>query len=148
MWQGLQQNSYTHKIPSWKLGRMLTTPLPFLIRSSMTKIWTPDSEMKSQMLCWWSQPRTYYNYGAQRCQNRSIHSSSLTQSFFGRLFLEIPLDTDFWIWHQKQRLQWKINNRDCIKLKAFCAAKEISSHQHVEKTTYWRGENICKLPNW
>lgn len=139
MWQGLQQNSYTHKIPSWKLGRMLTTPLPFLIRSSMTKIWTPDSEMKSQMLCWWSQPRTYYNYGAQRCQNRSIHSSSLTQSFF--FWKTVSWDPS-WHWFldltPEAKATMKNKQQGLYQTKSFLCSKG-----NLQSSTRWK-DNILK----
>lgn len=144
MCQGLQQNSYSHKIHSWKLGRMLLTSLIFYNKVHEQKLNSRFWDQESDAVLTRTAKNLLKQWGTEA--SAEIYSFIPLKHFFRRMFLEFILDTDFWIWHQKQKLQWKIK-WDCIKLKAFCTAKEISSHQHTEKTTYWREENICKLPN-
>ena len=44
--------------------------------------------------------------------------------------------------HRVMEIKPKINKWDLIKLKSFCTAKETTNRH--EKTTYRKGENICK----
>ena len=61
----------------------------------------------------------------------------------GKAFSDINQSNVFLDYSLKAKeIKTKINKWDLIKLKSFCTAKETTNRN--EKTTYRKGENICK----
>ena len=100
---------------------------------------------------WWinevrTQPHKYTRINSKRLKDFNIRhdTTELLEENIGKTFSDINCTNIFLGQSPKPiEIKAKINQRDLIKIRKFCTAKETIN----KKTTYGLGENICKWCN-